>query len=193
MVTKDCRRRNGSPSSPEPRAWASIRFRTFDHAQLLLSGRGLWTALPGVVQGHSAEYPGGTIGRLDRRQHFATVGAIPRSALQNRPRDVYYDSALQQVLVASMAEYGYLDGALTTYDPQTGARRDRANSRPDTARRWPRRVPSRAPPSGPVTLGRTGPLRMSVGVASGSPQRQRCLPGDSSAERASQAALARAE
>jgi outer membrane protein assembly factor BamB len=76
--------------------------------------------LPGVVQGHSAEYPGGTIGRLDRRQHFATVGAIPRSALQNRPRDVYYDSALRQVLVASMAAYGYLDGALTTYDPQTG-------------------------------------------------------------------------
>ena len=67
-----------------------------------------------------AEYPGGTIGALDRRQRYETVGAIPMSAAQNRPRDVYYDSASRRLLVASMAEYGHLDGALTTYHPRTG-------------------------------------------------------------------------
>ncbi len=67
-----------------------------------------------------AEYPGGTIGTLDRRERFEAVGAIPKSALQNRPRDVYYDRASRRLLVASMAEYGHLDGALTTYDPQSG-------------------------------------------------------------------------
>jgi hypothetical protein len=79
-----------------------------------------------AVKGDSlylAEYPGATIGALDRQQHYATVGAIPRSAVQNRPRDVYYDGASHRLLVASMAEYGHLDGALTTFDPRSGETR----------------------------------------------------------------------
>jgi streptogramin lyase len=67
-----------------------------------------------------AEYPGALIRSYDRDGNLETAAEIPKSAVQNRPRDVYYDRASRLLLVASMAEYGYLDGALTTYDPGTG-------------------------------------------------------------------------
>jgi streptogramin lyase len=66
-----------------------------------------------------AEYPGGTIGEFDDTNGYTKVGIIPRSALQDRPRDITYDPPSGLLVIASMAEYGYLDGALTTFDPAT--------------------------------------------------------------------------
>ena len=65
-----------------------------------------------------ADYPGATIGTWTKKSGYETVA--PLAPLQNRPRDVHYDLRSQQLLVASMAEYGHLDGALTIHDTRTG-------------------------------------------------------------------------
>lgn len=65
-----------------------------------------------------ADYPGATIGTWERKSGYQQVAGL--APLQNRPRDVHYDSRSKQLLVASMAEYGYLDGALTVYNTRTG-------------------------------------------------------------------------
>jgi hypothetical protein len=65
-----------------------------------------------------ADYPGATVGSWTKKRGYQKVGEL--AELQNRPRDVYYDSRSRKLLIASMAEYGYLDGALTIFDPRTG-------------------------------------------------------------------------
>ncbi len=65
-----------------------------------------------------AQYPGATIGTWTARGGYEEVA--PLAELQNRPRDVHYDPRSKLLLVASMAEYGHLDGALTLYDTRTG-------------------------------------------------------------------------
>ena len=65
-----------------------------------------------------AEYPGATLSTWTPRDGYEQVAQL--AELQNRPRDVHYDPRSRLVLVASMAEYGYLDGALTLYDTRTG-------------------------------------------------------------------------
>jgi streptogramin lyase len=65
-----------------------------------------------------AEYPGATIATWTARGGYEQLA--PLAELQNRPRDVHYDARSKLLLVASMAEYGHLDGALTLYHTRTG-------------------------------------------------------------------------
>jgi hypothetical protein len=65
-----------------------------------------------------AEYPGATLSAWSPRGGYKRLAQL--AELQNRPRDVHYDPRSKLLLVASMAEYGFLDGALTLYDTRTG-------------------------------------------------------------------------
>ncbi len=65
-----------------------------------------------------ADYPGATIGTWTKKRGYQQVA--PLAPLQNRPRHIYYDKHSKALLVASMAEYGHLDGALTIHNTRTG-------------------------------------------------------------------------
>lgn len=72
-------------------------------------------------------YPDASIGSWSCDEGAKPLG--PLAALQNRPRDICLDDG--RLLVASMAEYGHRDGALTVHDTRTGQAEGYAGLVPD--------------------------------------------------------------